>query len=275
MAITATFKTTKGTKTWQVSPSRIMDLDGFSTSYELNAESNTAVEGSPLSNQRGMKKKTLSFSSNLVAGLGIDVRKEFESWEPWVGLTGILKIGGTKFGPIWLLSSVKPSDVKIDDSGRFRSMKLTFSFEENNDITYEELLASINAVRSAVGVTASTSQKASKKPKDMVIKQTKWEAAPSEEFAVGELVWFKGGPHYVSSTATLSRKSPKAGPAQITAIVKSAPHAYHVIHTTEESAVYGWVDSNMITKYTATTQTTKATTTSKVKSKSGGISGKF
>ena len=55
MAITATFKTKEGTKTWQVSPSYIMDFDGFSTSYELNAESNTAVEGSPLSNQRGMK----------------------------------------------------------------------------------------------------------------------------------------------------------------------------------------------------------------------------
>ena len=220
-----------------------------------------------------MKKKALSFSSNLVAGLGIDVRKEFESWEPWVGLTGILKIGGTKFGPNWLLASVKPSDVKIDEKGRFRSMKLTFSFEENDEITYEELLASINAVRSAVGVTASTSQKASKKPKNMVIKQTKWEAAPSEEFAVGELVWFKGGPHYVSSTALLSRRSPKAGPAQITAIAKSAPHAYHVVHTTDESAAHGWVDSNFISKYT--TESQKTSQKDYEKREHGGISGKF
>ena len=43
MAITATFKTKEGTKAWQVSPSYIMDFDGFSTSYELNAESNPAV----------------------------------------------------------------------------------------------------------------------------------------------------------------------------------------------------------------------------------------
>ena len=52
MAITATFKTKEGTKTWQVSPAYIMDFDGFSTSYELNADRNNAVEGSPLSNQR-------------------------------------------------------------------------------------------------------------------------------------------------------------------------------------------------------------------------------
>lgn len=167
MAITATFKTPSGTKTWQISPSRIMDFDGFSTSYELKAESNTAVEGSPLTNQRGMKKKTLSFYSNLVASLGVDVRKEFESWEDWIGLTGTLKIGGKKFGPNWLLTSVKASDVKIDDSGRFRSMKLTYSFEENEEVASAQVLKSIktagNFMISAVHVTATTSQKAAAK----------------------------------------------------------------------------------------------------------------
>ena len=248
MAITATFKTKEGTKTWQVSPSYIMDFDGFSTAYELNAESNKAVEGSPLSNQRGMKKKTLSFSSNLVAALNIDVRKEFESWEAWIGLTGTLKIGGTKFGPNWLLTSVKPTDVKIDDSGRFRSMKLTYSFEENEDVTDAEILASVNSARSAVCVTATTSQKSDKKATNNAVANAPKTAAASSEIALGDVVQFKGGPHYVSSTATSYQASPKAGPAKVTAIAKSARHPYHVIHTDKTSTVYGWVDASQISK---------------------------
>lgn len=248
MAITATFKTKEGTKTWQVSPSYIMDFDGFSTSYELNAESNTAVEGSPLSNQRGMKKKTLSFSSHLVGALGIDVRKEFESWESWIGLTGTLKIGGKKFGPNWLLTSVKPADVKIDDSGRFRSMKLTYSFEENEDVTDAEILASVNSARSAVCVTATTAQKSAKKAVSTAIKNAAKISAGGSGIALGDIVQFKGGPHYVSSTATSYRASPKAGPARVTAIAKSARHPYHVIHTDRSSTVYGWVDASQISK---------------------------
>ena len=248
MAITATFKTKEGTKTWQVSPSYIMDFDGFSTSYELNAESNTAVEGSPLSNQRGMKKKTLSFSSHLVGALGIDVRKEFESWESWIGLTGTLKIGGKKFGPNWLLTSVKPADVKIDDSGRFRSMKLTYSFEENEDVTDAEILASVNSARSAVCVTATTAQKSAKKAVSTAIKNAAKISAGGAGIALGDIVQFKGGPHYVSSTATSYRASPKAGPARVTAIANSARHPYHVIHTDRSSTVYGWVDASQISK---------------------------
>ena len=248
MAITATFKTKEGTKTWQVSPSYIMDFDGFSTSYELNAESNTAVEGSPLSNQRGMKKKTLSFSSHLVDALGIDVRKEFESWEPWIGLTGTLKIGGKKFGPNWQLISVIPADVNIDDSGRFRSMTLTYSFEENDDVTDAEIMASVNSARSAVCVTATTAQKSNKKTTNKAVASAPKTAANSSAIALGDIVQFKGGPHYVSSTATSYQASTKAGPARVTAIAKSARHPYHVIHTDNTTTVYGWVDASQISK---------------------------
>ena len=57
MAVTATFRTTAGTKTWEVSPRKILDIDGLSTGFELEADNNSAVEGSPLTNERGLKKK--------------------------------------------------------------------------------------------------------------------------------------------------------------------------------------------------------------------------
>lgn len=248
MAITATFQTNKGIKTWQVSPSYIMDFDGFSTGYELNAESNTAVEGSPLSNKRGMKKKTLSFSSNLVDVLGIDVRAEFESWESWIGLTGILKIGGKKFGPSWLLTAVKPSEVNIDTSGRFRSMKLTYSFEENDAIASEDIGVNPSAQKSAVHLTATTDQKETKKTTNNAVATATKTPVASAEIVLNDIVKFKGGPVYLSSTVPFHKATSKAGPAKVTAIVKSAKHPYHVIHTDNTSTVYGWVDASQISK---------------------------
>ena len=248
MAVIATFTTKKGTKTWQVSPSYIMDFDGLSTGYELNAEDNSAIEGSPKSNQRGMKKKNLSFSSTLNVALGIDVRSEFESWEPWIGQTGILKIGGKKFGPNWLLTAVKPSDVKIDDSGRFRSMKLSYTFEENDKVSDSSILSSVNATRSAVHLTPSTEEKSAKKTTNTALASSSKKAASSKEIAVGDIVKFKGGPHYSSSNATSYKVKPKAGPAKVTAISKKAKLPYHIVHTDKSSTVYGWVDASLITK---------------------------
>ena len=248
MAVTATFTTKKGTKTWQVATSYVMPFSEFNTGYELNAENNNAVEGSPLTNTRGMKKKTLTFTSTLNVGLGIDVRAEFESWESWVGQTGILKIGGKKFGPNWLLTSVKPSDVTVDDSGRFRSMKLSYSFEENDKVSDSSILKSAQSSKSAVHVTASTDQKSAKKATNKAVKSAKKTTASGSEIALGDIVHFKGGPHYSNSMATSYKTKPKAGPAKVKSIAKKAKHPYLVVHTDKTSTVYGWVDASLISK---------------------------
>jgi len=69
-----------------------------------------------------------------------------------------------------------------------------------------------------------------------------------EDYAVGDVVNFLGGPHYSNSMATTYPNQPKAGPAKITIIAKGAKHPYHVIHTDRQSTVYGWVDTNQISK---------------------------
>lgn len=248
MAITATFTTTNGTKKWEVSASRIVDLSALSTGYELNSDSNKAVENSPQTNQRGLKKQALSFSSNLHAALGIDVRAEFESWKEWIGLTGILQINGKQFGPNWLLKSVKPSDIKMDDSGRFRSMKLAFSFEESDEELSDDVLAAVSALNSATAVGASDADKEKKKTTNPQIKNATPTTTGSSAIALNDIVQFKGGPHYVSSTAKSHRTEPKAGPAKVTAFVPKAPHPYHIIHTDKTSTVYGWVDADLVSK---------------------------
>lgn len=251
MGTIATFTTPKGTKTWRVSPSKIIDLINLTTSFELNAESNTAVEGSPLSNQRGMKKKPLTFSSNLVDAAGVNVRSEFESWESWVGQSGVIKFGGTRFGAKdWLLTAVKASSVLIDSSGRWRKMTITFTFEESDSVTSgaADVAEAISKARSAAEVTASTEDKAAKKATNTALQSSTKTPAASSEIVLGDVVQFTGGPHYISSTATSYKVQPKAGPAKVTALAKGAVHPYHVIHTDSSSTVYGWVDASQITK---------------------------
>lgn len=58
---------------------------------------------------------------------------------------------------------------------------------------------------------------------------------------VGDVVEFKGGMHYVSSTGSKSFTA-KAGKAKITKINASGKHPYHLIHTNSKSNVFGWVD---------------------------------
>lgn len=72
--------------------------------------------------------------------------------------------------------------------------------------------------------------------------------AGTGEIIVGDIVNFKGGPHYISASAASASTTPKAGPAKVTAISKGSKHPYHVIHTDATSTVYGWVDADAIEK---------------------------
>lgn len=63
-------------------------------------------------------------------------------------------------------------------------------------------------------------------------------------FKVGDIVYFKGTTHFVSSTAT-SGSPCKQGKAQITAIAPNARHPYHLKRVAGgTSTVYGWVNKS-------------------------------
>ena len=69
-----------------------------------------------------------------------------------------------------------------------------------------------------------------------------------KEIAVGDLVQFKGGPHFLNANAATDRGQPPAGPARVTAMARNSKHPYHIIHTDSRSYVYGWVDADSVTK---------------------------
>lgn len=70
----------------------------------------------------------------------------------------------------------------------------------------------------------------------------------SSTIAVGDAVQFAGGPNYISATAAASSGTQKAGSAKVTQIAKNAKHPYHIIHTDDQSSVYGWVDADKVSK---------------------------
>lgn len=148
MAVIAKWRT----KRWEVTPKKVLTLSGLSTSYELNAETNTDLENSPATNERGRKLVPLSFITDLNAALGVDVEAEIKEWEQLVGQTDFFYLSGKKFGPKLQLKRIDLSDVLLDDFGRMHWAKLGLSFEE---IT-EEKKASGTGTALTVGPSSAT-----------------------------------------------------------------------------------------------------------------------
>lgn len=159
MAVIASWKNKK----WEVSPSKIYNLEGFSTSFKLKVDQNQDKEGSPATNVRGRELVPLSFDVTLSDVVGINVRAEIESWEALIGEAAPFYLGGKRFGPeLMQLQSVDVSDVIIDDLGRIRSAKLRLSFEEYAD---KAAKAKPGATpKSTLDIGPNSQDKASKKP---------------------------------------------------------------------------------------------------------------
>ena len=72
------------------------------------------------------------------------------------------------------------------------------------------------------------------------------ETSSAKSYSVGDVVYFKGGTHYISSYAGARGYSARAGNARITlgpdCKANGGAHPWHLIHTDSTSNVYGWVD---------------------------------
>lgn len=70
-------------------------------------------------------------------------------------------------------------------------------------------------------------------------------SSSDDSHRVGDVVDFKGGTHFVSSTGSKGYPA-KAGKARITKKNDAGKHPYHLIHTDSKSNVYGWVNGSTI-----------------------------
>lgn len=119
-------------KVWGVSPQMIAAISGLSTSRRLQKETNNDAEGSNPTNIRGYELMPLSFSYKVGRAAGCpDPRAEFGSWWSLVGLYAPFYLAGRRFGAQrYLLTEVKPSDVKLTDNGEWIECTIDLTFEE-------------------------------------------------------------------------------------------------------------------------------------------------
>lgn len=163
-------------KTWEVSQRKLAAIEGFTTTYRLNTETNEDAEGYPPTNVRRMELQTLAMETFVSMSTGTGVAQEIASWEALIGASGPLLIGGMRFGPErFRLTDLSVNDVIIDDMGRMAAARLSFSFTEDADEPYKGkpvVPASSGSTAPGVssgktttgtGVGASTAEKATRK----------------------------------------------------------------------------------------------------------------
>ena len=175
-----------GSKTWAVSPKKVVALEGLSFSYSQVADNNTSTEEKKTTNERGTELFPLSFTTTLHSGAGVDVRAEIESWEKLVTKVNYFYLGGKRLGPKLQLRKVAVDSVKLDDLGRIRLATLSFEFKE-----YDADTTSVKVSTSALNVKASTSAKSQKKTTNTAVKK-----ATKKTVKVGSYVKPTGKKYY-------------------------------------------------------------------------------
>lgn len=120
-----------GPKGFLVSPEKIVTFNGFSTSIELNDDSQNDTSGKAPTNTKGKKKQIINMSITYVRSAGVDPRGQFEEWESLVGKANPLYIGGKRFGPENIqLKKIDLSGLQLANDGTFLTATIAVSFEE-------------------------------------------------------------------------------------------------------------------------------------------------
>ena len=144
-----------GPKGFLLSPSMVISLGDFSTSVELNVDSNT-------NNILGLLLRPVSFSVVYARAAGTDPRAHLQEWESLVGQSHPLYIGGKRFGPNSLiLKKVDSSDYVFSPKGDVSSLTISVSLEEDTNSQATALTDTTTGSAGGVTVDASTAEKRS------------------------------------------------------------------------------------------------------------------
>ena len=147
---------------WECSPKEITWLEGLSTSFEIETNTNADKSGKSPTEMVGMKEIPVSFSTTYRVETGTrDIKKKISEWRALIGKAAPLIIGNEIFGPNKLqLTKVVISNIKMRPNGLFTAATLSFSFKEyigiknttkssgskssKNGFNYEEFKSGLN-----------------------------------------------------------------------------------------------------------------------------------
>ena len=172
-----------GSKVFAVSPSKVLPIDGLTTTVSVKSETQNDTSGTNKSNSKGLELQPVEFSATYLRALGVDPLAELNSWNSMVGKTNPLYIGGKRFGPAKLtLKKVSASDILLSNSGQMLQVTLKFSFEQTSTSTKKTSSTSKKkSGKKSTTSNTSAAQKAASTYKDFVEKQKALKAAASKE----------------------------------------------------------------------------------------------
>ena len=153
-----------GSKVFKVSPSKVLPIEGLTTTVSVKSETQNDTSGTNKSNSKGLELQPVEFSATYLRALGVDPLAELNSWNALVGKTNPLYIGGKKFGPDKLtLKKVTASDILLSTSdGKMLRCTLKFSFEQYSKQTGTSSGTSTKKTSSSSASKKSTSSNKSK-----------------------------------------------------------------------------------------------------------------
>ena len=152
-----------GPKGFIVSPTKIVPLLNFATSFSVKSDTGDDASGTATTNIKGRELQKVSLSTLYVRGAGVDPRGQIAEWEAQVGKSYPLYIEGQRFGPQKLmLKSVNVSDVLFSNTGVFLQCAVALEFEEyTNDQNKSTSADSASANKAAASYNTVTEQKKS------------------------------------------------------------------------------------------------------------------
>ena len=186
-----------GDKTWEVSPEKVNALKGLGFSFAQVADNNSTTEEKKPTNHRGKELFSLTFTTVLHSGAGVDVEAEIKSWEKLVTKVNYFYLGGELLGDKLQLRKVGVSVDHLDDFGRIRVATLSFEFKE-----YDAATTSVKVNTSALKVKASTSSKSQKKQNNEAVKNSS-----NNGIKVGDYVKPTGKYYATTATRTVYKKN--------------------------------------------------------------------
>ena len=153
---------------WEVSSKQIAYLEGLTTAYSIDTDTNSDKEGKKPTEEVGKSLIEIAFNTTYRVETGTsDIKGMLKKWDSMIGKTAPLIIGNTIFGPDKMqLQSVNVSNVELSPKGVMRAATLSFKFKEFAEEPAGIKKKTVNGsttTNTAVSVGASNTDKTTKK----------------------------------------------------------------------------------------------------------------
>lgn len=153
---------------WEVSNKQLAYLEGLTTAYSIDTDTNADKEGKKPTEEVGKSLIEIAFNTTYRVETGTaDIRGMLKRWDSMIGKSAPLIIGNAIFGPDKMqLQSVNISNIELSPKGVMRTATVSFKFKEfAEEPAGVKVSTTSNSAtkKTAVSVGASSSDKAAKK----------------------------------------------------------------------------------------------------------------